>query len=328
MSNAAMTCCLQAADRPAQPGARFVLFVLADHASDHSGEDWTCFPSVARIMDYTGFSRATVERHLIALYDAGWISRKRRVRADGRLGVYDYVIHRHPDIRGDLRARRHVEGDLADAILGDVAHAAECSVGPCRNLTHAMPQIDSSPRRKLQHEEPLEEPSTEPPHCAREPGDDGFERAFEIWPESGLRWTNEREARAAFALVAAEIGAADLIERIARYATEDGGRSGDYGAPSLQKWLSEGRWRHWASRQLADVLPTRIQFAGPLDLRAALIDAGIPENTVDRCGWIEPGGLRAPTSWAFDKIRDAAGHVLRARGFDLISPQTSLGGLS
>lgn len=323
-----MACAWDAPDSPAQPGALFVLIVLADHGSDHSGEDWTCFPAVSRIMHRTRYSRATVERHLASLYEAGWISRKRDVRADGKLGVYKYVIHRHADVRGDLRGRRQAETGLVEAILADGDHASNCGMEPCVNLTKTMPQNDSSPCRNLQHEEPLRELSTEPSHCAREPGDEGFEKAFEIWPVEGQRRTSESEARAAFAAAASEIGAGDLIGRIRRYATEDGGRTGDYGAPSFQRWLAEGRWRHWTAPAPLDPSPARIAFAGPDDLRAELIAAGVPENTVDRCAWIAPCGLKPATGWAFERIRDAAGHVLRARGLDLISPQSSLGGLS
>ncbi len=68
MSNAAMNYVDDHASPEMGSGAFFVLFRLADHATDHSGEDWTCFPSVGRLQAKTHLSRATVERHLTNIY--------------------------------------------------------------------------------------------------------------------------------------------------------------------------------------------------------------------------------------------------------------------
>jgi DNA-binding IclR family transcriptional regulator len=81
LSNAAITWCSNL--HPGK-GPKGVLFCLADRATDHSGEDWTCFPSIADIMKWTDYSRAAVERNLQLLWREGFISRKRRRRGRGR----------------------------------------------------------------------------------------------------------------------------------------------------------------------------------------------------------------------------------------------------
>lgn len=103
MSNRALTWAFEA---DLDSGRKFVLVALADHAADHSGEDWTCFPSTARLVAQTGMSVSTVERHLKGLWRDGWLSRARRRRKDGTLGIYDFTLHRDVERRAELRDAR------------------------------------------------------------------------------------------------------------------------------------------------------------------------------------------------------------------------------
>lgn len=330
MSNAAMACAWESADRPTASGPLFVLIVLTDHASDHSGEDWTAFPSVERIAARTQFSRATVERHLAALFAAGWISRKRRVRLDGKLGIYDYVVHREMAVREALRAARKAEAE------GGPESAEPCcnlQHGPCCNLDETMLQKNSEPCCKLQHQEPLEEPLVEPTERAREPGDAGFEEGFAAWPDVGRKRTDIPAARAAWAMAAGEIGAEDLIGRVRRYVAEDADlKTGTRGAAGLQRWLSGERWRAWApvatTADAADGPGSRTGFAdGPPDwLRdevSALAGAGFVVAYLDRCRWIVEGedrALQPATGIAFDNLRRRVFAVLRKHGIELVDP--------
>ena len=54
-----------------------IVAVYTDYASDHKGEDWTCFPAVERIMAFTAQGNSTVRRNLDWLEVEGWISRSR-----------------------------------------------------------------------------------------------------------------------------------------------------------------------------------------------------------------------------------------------------------
>lgn len=335
-----MSCAWEAPDAPTASGMLFVLVVLADHASDHSGEDWAAWPSIERICRRTGLHRATVQRHLEALQDDGWISRKRRVRPDGTLGVYDYTIHRHADVRGELRAVRREEKERAKSVsygdaepdLSPAIHVAKCDMDPDRILSPSMSHFVDEPCRNLRQQEPLEEPLEEPSQDAREPGEvepgsGGFEEAFALWPIEGQRRTNIPEARASFALVAGEIGGPDLANRVRRYVAEDETlRTGKFGAPSFARWLSEERWRVWAAPNLlVDTAAARpmAAFSGPEALRAAIVTAkGKPfaASYLDYAQWIAPNGLRPATRYAADKLRAEVGHVLRRAGVEIIEP--------
>lgn len=88
MSNEALTAVSKSSIRPS--GRKFVLMALADYAD----ENWSCFPSVAQLAQYTDQGEKTVRDHLDALEEAGIISRKRDRRDDGTLGRYRFVIQR------------------------------------------------------------------------------------------------------------------------------------------------------------------------------------------------------------------------------------------
>lgn len=87
-------------------GAMFVLVALADQAHAHDGEDWTCWPSIRKIQLRTRQGRATVERHLRALVEAGWLSCEPRTRANGSKTSNTYVLHRKADDRARLASAR------------------------------------------------------------------------------------------------------------------------------------------------------------------------------------------------------------------------------
>ena len=179
MSNEAITWC---AKLHPGPGPKAVLFCLSDRATDHSGEDWTCFPSVNDIARITDYGVRTVERHLATLWREGFISRRRRRRADGKLGIYDYWLHRDPDRRAELKAARAAVQDVEAAM--ESADDAACSPpdklagGPAASFAETTRQIVRQPPAKLAGQEPSVEPKDNP-HSggAREPGSKGFEDA-------------------------------------------------------------------------------------------------------------------------------------------------------
>lgn len=69
-------------------GKKFTLMALANYAD----EEWSCFPSVQKLSEWTSQGKATVRRHLEELEKDGLISRNRRRREDGTLGTYRYII--------------------------------------------------------------------------------------------------------------------------------------------------------------------------------------------------------------------------------------------
>ncbi len=274
------------------PGPRFVLVTLADQGQDHSGEDWSCFPSIHKLVERTGYGRATVQRHLTWLWQEGWITRARRRRKDGTLGINDFILHREAEDRARLKTiRKEAEESVeiageSEAVAGvdpcpDMRHGEADE--PCPDLSPAMSQKQAEPCPNLSPQEPLVEPLDKPTGRARgrEAGDEGFEAALAAYPESGRLRTDEPAARAAWAMAVQLAGdAAALSEAVRRYAAHDPDlKSGDYGARAFEKWLSGKRWRPWLAAPSAGtasaetVMPT---FDGPAAIRAAFLAVADP----------------------------------------------------
>ena len=339
-------------DAPAEmpSGVLFVLVVLGDHGNDHSGEDWSCYPSVERIMARTHLSRATVERHLSWLFAEGWISRKRKVRKDGRLGIYEYVLHRDEGARADLKAERARTDDVAETDpeggepCSNLQHGPCVSVqhgpcvsvqhgpcvsvqhGPCVNLDETMPQNEGKPCRKLQHEEPLGEPKT----GGREPGDEGFEEAWAAFPEFLQARSSPPAARAAFAKACQEVEADRLVAAIRRFTAEDRDVKRLVG-PALQRWLADERWRYWlgeGSPVAMSAPEPRTGFAGPAELRAKIVRGvsngeAFARSYFDHAAWdAETCVLTPATSMAAQRLGEVR-HIIRESGASIGAPVTA-----
>jgi DNA-binding Lrp family transcriptional regulator len=69
------------------PTGKFVLLVLADHYNDSEGNAW---PSIGRIVDVTGMSRATVQRKLKDFERKGVIERTKRYNNSD---IYTFNTH-------------------------------------------------------------------------------------------------------------------------------------------------------------------------------------------------------------------------------------------
>lgn len=314
---------------PAMPsGMFFVLYRLANRATDHSREDWSCYPAVETQAEDTHLSRSAVERHLTALVSEGWISRKRRVRADGKLGFYDYWIHRTTERRAALKeARRRIReaGDKVTETLADLDHPCGKSPhGPCGDLDPAMRQFGAEPCGDLPHQLTQREHSDEPATGAREDrvreyGDEGFDKLVAVWQPSGLKRTKYPRARAAFALAAQQVGSAPLIAAGERCAADPEYAARTWGWPSLQDWLSDEQWRPFLADPAKNEAPaSRTAFAGPPELRAAIVaDPGLGEgfagSFLDRSAWDD--GERELRPWSQEAARrlaSQAAHHLRA----------------
>lgn len=124
------------------PGAKFVLVILCNHATTADGSAWMCFPSVERIAKQTAQGESTVRKHLDWLEAEGWITRKRKRREDGKLGVWVYTIQQdrgaddHRSNRDqpplDLsKATAQIERtELSKGTIGSDANASSPPVGP------------------------------------------------------------------------------------------------------------------------------------------------------------------------------------------------------
>lgn len=328
MSNRALN---WAFDSGLPSGQRFVLVVLADHAGNHSGEDWTCFPAVETLVDMTGMGRSTVERHLSWLWAEGWISREPRVRADGTLGINDYVLHRLPERRAVLKEERaRMEKLPGRRRSGGDDPSLKSRDGPSLKSRVSNPQIEgwtpSEPSLKSRGQEPPSEPSDEPTTRVREPGDDGFDEVATLWPLKGRKFTRWPAARAAWAKARQVESVERLQAAIAACARDPDRAKGDFGWPGLDVFLRDEIWRGYlpgAAEAAAPQPALRTRFAGPPELRAAIVAAATEDFAaayLDRASF-DGEAVRPATGEAFKKLRDPSlAAVFQRCGVRLVAP--------
>lgn len=318
MSNRALN---WAFDSGLPSGPRFVLVVLGDAGTDHSGEDWTCFPSVARIMEMTGMGRSTVERHLSWLWSEGWISREPRKRKDGTLGINDYVLHRRPETRAALKAERA-------SIPARPGRRPTLNMRDGETLKSAVsnPQIGDQQTLNLRGQEPSDDPSDQPTSSAREPGDDGFDEVCGLWPYKGRKFTRWPAARAAWAR-ACQVETPERLRHAVEACARDPDRiKGDHGWPGLDVFLRDEIWRSYlpgaaeGPSEGAAAKPVR-RFEGPCELRAeivALTDEGFAASYLDRAAWDpETRTIRPHGRTAHANLTARAGRIIRKHGAQL-----------
>jgi hypothetical protein len=310
VSNRALTWAFEA---PLDSGPKFVLVALADHAADHSGEDWTCFPSTARLVAQTGASTSTVERHLKLLEREGWISRTRRRRKDGTLGIYDFTLHRDVERRAEL-AEARASRPPVNLTCGEGA-------GPPVKLEPTTRQNGASPPVKLTGQEPLGEPLEEPSTTgAREAGSEGFEGAVAAWPESGRKRTDWRQGRAAWAWACGQVEPGRLFAAVTRCAADPEIAGGDFGWPGLHTWLSGERWRFYLGGPEGGEAAAG-GWAGPAGLREAVVAANgeaFCRVALDKAGW-DGRAVRPLTPWAHRELGKLAG-IFEQHGVELLAP--------
>lgn len=126
---------------------KLVLVALADHAN----ADGECWPSMRLVADFAECSPRTVQRHIDALEDEGFVKRtSRRTRGDGRFSSWNY--------------RLPVSGD-AYVSSGQECPADNLTDGherPCPEDTH-----DRVQRTPVSGHEPTTEPTPEPSLSAK-----------------------------------------------------------------------------------------------------------------------------------------------------------------
>ena len=316
-------------------GPLFVLVVLGDHAGGQEDEDWTCYPSVERIMRKTRMSRSAVERHLRGLETEGLLTRSRSRKTGGQLGGYRYVLHREPEVREALKAQRAqgVEGvgDAFAQVAGQTAGDSETQGAPCVRLQHGgrgspgvdltatMRQSDGPPCGRVTHpiDEPsIEEPSREPPLSAREasPIDEAFEAVLAAWAAATPDGVSRPTGWAAWRVALVAVEAGDLRAAALAYLAHSPAVKRGRGL-SLNRWLTEQRWEAWMGQGASVAALETARWAGPPEVRtafAAWCGEAWAARYIDPAGWDETGQrVLARTGTAEAAIRSDGASKLR-----------------
>lgn len=282
----------------ANPGAKFVLVALADHATDHAGEDWTCFPSSERLAEFTSMPMRTLERHIAWLEEQGWITRERPRTARGRMKVTHYRLH--PAGRPESPA---AQGPAADCPPANMA-GGETGSPPAKNDATTRQKVGSPPANMAggyNKDEPPENPQ-EPPlrACAREV--DPFDGVLGEWLAAERRHkhgrTSPEDARRAWDRAVLTIDP----QQLARACRRALGGDRDFhrrGPTALQNWLGKGLFATWLDPTEGVPSPASAAVdaepadwpAPPEALRQAFVAAHGEAKAVSwfPVGWIEDG---------------------------------------
>ena len=308
MSNRALTWAFEAAID--NVGAKFALVALADHASDHAGEDWSCFPSNERLQAFTSMPARTLERHLTFLWSQGWITRTVERDRRGRMRIRRYRLHRDEAVRDALRIERTGASETED------------EAGPPANLADGHIA------------EPPEEPSVEPPQ-----GADGRASAIDLrvvraWDGYPLIGRNGCSSMRLFeAAFRAEVERGVDPERLERAVTAYGRDTSAWGVSgrplSIHKLVAEGRYEGFLPA--AGVVPAGrlVMFRGPDELRMSFVAAfgeAAAVSWLDRCGWVpETRTLVAANRIAVDWLGRTASGWLKSHRIAVMRAEVRVG---
>ena len=308
------------------PGAKFVLVALAEHARDE-GEGWTCFPSIKRLGRWTSQGERTIERHLSWLVAQGWVSRQSRRRKREGDSAYFYTLHPAPGEDSDAPST-DMDGE-SERKSAKVASGQRLYV---RQSGADRPPLSTRSAAKTASayiEEPVIEPVNEPnaPE-ARDTGD----RFAEFWSAYPNK-VEERGAKAIFLRLVRRRDATpdELVSGARRYAALVRGRDRQF-VKSPASWLSKGCWADDAPPVVESAVGSAAlpaAFEGPADVWASVTTHKGPAwamSYLAPCTWSAASrALRPRTAYAARKLRDELGGLLRDLAVAIIEP-ASLGG--
>ena len=121
-----------------KPATKIVLYWLADHHNERSGE---CFPSIARLAELCEMSRRSVETHLAELEAAGLIERALRFREGGGKTSNTYILKLADSDAQNLRmgSAKSAHGDAQNLRMNNLGN---------NNLGNKPPPTPQGGRRR------------------------------------------------------------------------------------------------------------------------------------------------------------------------------------
>lgn len=262
--------------------AKFILVALADHASDHNGEDWVCFPSMSRLEAMTGVARKTVERKLGLLAQTGWISRRVKPGRRRKDGLYEYTLHRgreagssDPQSDGGGAGPSDPESGDGGATIG-LSGSDHRTLGARPSDSQSLPPappIEINPQRT--QSEPARgraDGDTDEAALGRE-----FKRLSAAWAAVSKGRLAPRPSERAFRAAGAVWPAERVADAGVRYLAQDPDVK-KFGPMRLHVWLDEGRFEPWMTAGdgaggSAVALAGRPVWTGPSAIRAAVVAA-------------------------------------------------------
>lgn len=302
------------------PASKALLVLLGDYAD----EDGFAWPSIARMAKELQRSDRHVSRLLKSLTDAGQLyGFEVTDAATGRTRprVYFFPLDGVGPCEEAIRA---YESKVGGRVTRVSSSPSAISINEGEGDTGVIGEGDTGVIGRVTRESPLELPlyperdlTISLDASARAESDDGFAAALAAYPVSGQRVTSEPAARTAWAEVLTPAGGIERLSAAVRaFAADPVLKRRDYGAPSFQRWLGEGRWRAYLPGEAA--APVRAAWTGPEDVAAAVaavMGPGPRASYFDPARWDgERRAIITRTGYAADRLRDQAGRALRAIG--------------
>lgn len=272
---------------------KLLLIALANYAD----QSLRCWPSQTRLAEDTGLTDRTIRRVMLALEARGTITRETRNRRNGSQGTDIITLNIADDHRTQFPPETISTGNPRPD------HRTLTTVSP--DTVSALTSFEPS----LNHQEP----SNAPAPARRKPYPDGFEVVWKAYPHTPGRSSKPESAKLWAKLPPDEQTA--LPAAIAQFAAKVETVCGGKGAPDMAVWLRQAKHLAWIEAEQAK--PAAIPFAGPADVRQAIVTAkgeGWTRSYVDPCQWDETGRrLIARNGIAFKALRSEVGAVLDAR---------------
>lgn len=224
-----------------KPAAKIVLYWLADHHNETTGE---CFPSINRLSDLCEMSRRSVENHIADLEGAGLIERQERRREGGGKTANGYILHLSQTDAQNLRMppAKSAHGDAQNLRMNNLVRN---NLG--NEPVHAHRDAASECADPVQGELiPSEPPKASPPSKQKIAGglydgcqslDEEFERVWAKHP----RKVGKGAARKAWAKARAKTEFMAIAEPLALWIKLQSGTDPKF-IPHFSTWLNEERW--------------------------------------------------------------------------------------
>ena len=217
-----------------------------------------------------------------------------------------------------LRQSSHAAGRTPS----DPSHAAGRTPDGTEDATGRTPR-DAAGRTQIENLE--DNPLTPFEGRAREASFEEFENLERAYPKAGLGFSDRSASWDAYQrLVGDTVDPGELVRAAGRYGTDPLQRKRDYGPVSLQKWLSEGRWRGWRDEEDArptTAAPGQTPFAAPDDIVATVKRLGLEPWLTGAIYRAEDRTIIVPRQFAAERMVGPNRRQLQAEGLSVEGPQ-------
>ena len=249
MSHAATNWALK--QRGLRPVEKLALIHLADC---HNGQTGDCFPSQQMLADQCEVSRATMNRVLSSLEEAGLISRRQRVNSETKRQESTlYVLHLD---RSNSVSQNETQ-DADPCLKNDESRVSKSD----SSVSHSYETLTGKGTGKgtgNTREVPTELDLLSEEECPKtDPFDETMDRFYAIFPKRlDRKYSTPAEIKPRLRAALKKVSASELLRAAENYAASPDHKGGEY-ARKAAYWLRDEEWSKYLSAEPAP--PSRYQ---------------------------------------------------------------------